>query len=47
MGSLLGLVLSGFIFKVLIAALDTPLLYLFVYLFRKKFELKPTDEVKI
>ena len=42
-----GLVLSGFIFKVLIAALDTPLLYLFVYLFRKKFELKPTDELKI
>ena len=42
-----GLVLSGFIFKVLIAALDTPMLYLFVYLFRKKFELKPTDELKI
>ena len=42
-----GLVLSGFIFKVLIAVLDTPLLYLFVYLFRKKFELKPTDELKI
>ena len=34
-----GLVLSGFIFKVLVAALDTPLLYLFVWMFRKKFGL--------
>ena len=42
-----GLVLSGFLFKVFIAALDTPLLYLFVFLFRKKFNLKPTDELKI
>ena len=42
-----GLVLSGFLFKILVAALDTPLLYLFVFLFRKKFDLKPTDELKI
>ena len=42
-----GLVLSGFLFKVFIAALDTPLLYLFVFLFRKKFDLKTTDELKI
>jgi uncharacterized integral membrane protein (TIGR00697 family) len=42
-----GLVLSGFLFKVFVAALDTPLLYLFVFLFRKKFDLKPTDELKI
>jgi uncharacterized integral membrane protein (TIGR00697 family) len=42
-----GLVLSGFLFKVFIAALDTPLLYLFVFLFRKKFDLKPADELKI
>ena len=42
-----GLVLSGFLFKVFIAVLDTPLLYLFVFLFRKKFDLKPTDELKI
>ncbi len=42
-----GLVLSGFLFKVLIAVLDTPLLYLFVFLFRKKFDLKPADELKI
>ncbi len=40
-----GLVLSGFLFKVFVAALDTPLLYLFVFL--KKFDLKPTDELKI
>ena len=33
-----GLVFSGFIFKVLIAALDTPLLYLGVWFFRKKIQ---------
>ena len=42
-----GLVLSGFIFKIIIAALDTPFLYFFVYLFRKKFDLQPTDELEI
>ena len=42
-----GLVLSGFLFKILVASLDTPLLYFFVFLFRKKFNLKPTDELKI
>ncbi|MDA8948047.1 queuosine precursor transporter [Flavobacteriaceae bacterium] len=42
-----GLVLSGFLFKILVAAFDTPLLYFFVYLFRRKFDLKPTDELKI
>jgi hypothetical protein len=42
-----GLVISGFLFKILIAALDTPLLYLFVGIFRKTFDLKPTDEVEI
>ena len=35
-----GLIISGFLFKVMIAALDTPLLYLFVYLFRKQFNLE-------
>jgi len=43
----MGLVLSGFIFKVLIAALDTPLLYLGVWFFRKKFNLKVNEELKI
>jgi len=42
-----GLVISSFLFKILVAALDTPLLYLFVGIFRKTFNLKPTDEIEI
>jgi uncharacterized integral membrane protein (TIGR00697 family) len=42
-----GLVISSFIFKVLVAALDTPLLYLFVGIFRRTFHLKPKDEIEI
>ena len=42
-----GLVLSGFIFKIIVAALDTPLLYLFVWLFRKKFQLEIGEEISI
>jgi uncharacterized integral membrane protein (TIGR00697 family) len=42
-----GLVISGFFFKIVIAVFDTPLLYFFVFLFRKKFDLSPTDELKI
>ena len=42
-----GLVISSFLFKILVAALDTPLLYLFVGIFRKTFHLKPTDEIEI
>ena len=42
-----GLVLSGFLFKIIVAALDTPLLYFFVGIFRKTFALKPTDELEI
>ena len=45
--SFLGLVVSGIVFKILIAFLDTPLLYLFVYLFRRKFNLKIGEEIKI
>lgn len=41
-----GLLLSGFLFKALIALLDTPLLYLVVYLFRKKFNLKQGEELQ-
>lgn len=41
------LLLSGFLFKVLIALLDTPFLYLAVYIFRKKFNLKSTQELSI
>lgn len=40
-----GLVISGFVFKVLVAAIDTPLLYLFVGLFRKRFQLNPNQEI--
>ena len=42
-----GLVISGIVFKIVIAFLDTPLLYLFVYLFRRKFNLKIGEEIKL
>jgi uncharacterized PurR-regulated membrane protein YhhQ (DUF165 family) len=40
------LLLSGFLFKVLIAAIDTPFFYLFVCYFRKRFHLKVGEEIK-
>ncbi len=40
------LLLSGFLFKVIIAALDTPLLYIAVYFFRKRFNLKEGEELQ-
>jgi len=40
-------ILSGFLFKVIFAALDTPLLYFFVWLFRKKFNLAVGEEIKL
>jgi len=43
----LGLVISGVLFKIFVAFLDTPLLYFFVYLFRRKFDLKIGEEIKI
>ncbi|CAL65233.1 membrane protein containing DUF165 [Christiangramia forsetii KT0803] len=42
-----GLLLSGFLFKVLIAALDTPFLYAAVYGLRKLFNLKPAEELNL
>ncbi len=42
-----GLLVSGFIFKVLVAATDTPFLYLGVYLFRKRFKLKVNEEIDL
>ena len=42
-----GLVLSGFIFKVVVALLDTPLLYLLVWMFKNKFDLKWGEEIKL
>ncbi len=42
-----GLLVAGFLFKVLIAALDTPFLYLGVFLFRKRFGLKLNEEISL
>lgn len=39
------LLLSGFLFKILVAALDTPLLYAAVYALRNKFKLEPLQEI--
>ncbi|VXB14895.1 putative queuosine precursor transporter [Flavobacterium sp. 9AF] len=43
----LPLFISGFLFKVIIALLDTPFMYLAVYYFRKKFHLKTNEELNI
>jgi len=40
-----GLLISGVLFKIIVAALDTPILYGIVYLFRKKFNLKIGEEL--
>jgi len=42
-----GLLVAGFIFKALIAACDTPFLYLGVYLFKKRFNLKDNEEIEL
>jgi len=42
-----GLLFSGFIFKVAIAAIDTPFLYLGVHLFRRRFKLAINDEIEL
>lgn len=42
-----GLLISGFLFKILIALLDTPLLYLGVFYFRRLFQLKVGEEINI
>ncbi len=41
-----GLLLSGFLFKVLIAILDTPFLYIAVYGLRRIFSLEAAEELK-
>lgn len=41
------LLLSGFLFKVLVAVCDTPFLYLAVYWFRKRFNLSPGQELEM
>lgn len=40
-----GLLVSGVIFKMFIALIDTPILYVIVYWFRKKFNLKKSEEI--
>jgi hypothetical protein len=42
-----GLLISGFLFKVLIAICDTPFLYLGVHLFKKRFNLKTNEEIEL
>ncbi len=39
------LLINGFLFKVIIAVLDTPFFYLLVWWFRKKFKLQPGEEL--
>lgn len=41
----LGLLISGVLFKIMIAFIDTPILYLVVYAFRNKFNLKVNEEI--
>jgi queuosine precursor transporter len=41
------LLISGFLFKILIALLDTPILYFIVYLFKTRFNLKTGQEIKL
>ena len=41
------LLISGFLFKVIVAAIDTPILYLIVFWFRRKFDLKIGQEISI
>ena len=42
-----GLLVSGFLFKVIVAAFDTPFLYLGVFFFRKRFNLKVNEELNL
>lgn len=41
------LLISGFLFKILIALLDTPILYFIVYLFKTRFNLKTDEEINL
>ncbi len=42
-----GLVISGFIFKLIVALLDTPFMYLFVYIIKKRFNLDLGEEIDL
>lgn len=39
-----GLLINGFLFKLLVALLDTPFVYFFVWLFRRNFHLKNAND---
>jgi uncharacterized integral membrane protein (TIGR00697 family) len=41
------LVISGFLFKIIVAMLDTPILYGVVFLFRRRFNLKTGEEIDL
>ncbi len=41
------LLLNGFLYKLLVALLDTPILYFFVYWFRKQFDLEVGEEISL
>lgn len=41
----ISLLISGFLFKVIVAALDTPILYIIVFAFRKRFNLAINEEI--
>ena len=41
------LLVSGFLFKVIVALLDTPFLYFGVYLFKKRFKLEVNEELDV
>jgi len=43
----LGLFISGVIFKWFVALCDTPFMYLLVYLFKKRFNLKANEEIEL
>ena len=42
-----GLLVSGFLFKIIVAVLDTPFLYAAVYLMRRQFGLKEAEELPL
>jgi len=42
-----GLLISGFLFKVIIAIVDTPFLYFGVYFFKKRFKLRLNEEINL
>lgn len=45
--SFLPFVISGFLFKAIVALLDTPILYAIVFYLKNKFDLKVNEEIKL